>query len=165
MASRTQEVIKFLVENGHSPEIEPEAIDRFIDGTMKDEYVHHVDALQTAALLVGLINGVKAGDDMGVQLRQILKIRKDKKSRFNPSTVHPESVIWAIMERRERGEITTGDAIEEIKKQIPASKRQIQNWIKVMAPRVKDSVDTADSVKAFFKMLKENPIEGDYSDS
>jgi len=154
-------MIEWLVENGYAPEIQPEAINRFIDGTLKDEYVRHEDALQVAALLVGLINGIKAGDDMGVQLRQILKLRKDKVSRFDPMTVHPESEIWTIMKGYVRGEITHGDAVEKIKQHKPASKRHIQGWMKVMKPKVKESLDSAASIEEFFKQLREHPIEED----
>jgi hypothetical protein len=165
MTSRTQEMLNWLVENGYTPKLEPEAINRFIKSTMQDDRVRQEDALQVAALLAALIGGIKAGDDMGVQLRQILKLRKQKESIFDPKTVYPGSGEWAIMERYVREEISYTSAVGKFKELYPVSRRQIQTWMRVMKPQVEESVKRNDSVMASWREFQEQAKRGDLLDS
>ena len=164
MSSRTQEMIAWLVENGHTPEIKPEAIHRFIDGTMKDEYVRHEDALQVAALLVALMDGVRNGDNMNVQLRQILHLRKKSAGRYNfdPETAYPGSKAYDIVEQYVRGEIKRVEALEKLELEVIGNKsrfadnRQIERWIAVMKPRVEKDVERLEGIRESWEKFKKD---------
>ena len=108
-------MIAWMVEHGYTPEIKPEGINRFIDGIIKDECVHHADELQAAVLLAALAEGIRAGDDMNVELRQILHLRKNSAGKFNfdPKTAYPGSIAYDIVNRHLRGEIKRFEAVEE----------------------------------------------------
>ena len=155
-------MIEWLVENGYTPEIKPDAIGRFIHSTMKDEYVHHEDALQVAALLAAVMDGIRKGDDINVQLRQILHLRKDSagKFNFNPNTAYPGSLAHDIVKQYIRGEIKHFEAVDkftfeifEHEEEFPDA-RQIERWIAVMKPRVKKDIEKLESVRLSWERLK-----------
>lgn len=155
-------MIQWLVENGYTPEIKPEAIGRFIDGTLENEFVQHEDALQVAALLAAMMDGVRKGDDMNVELRQILHLRKTSagKFNFNPKTAYPGSSAYKIVEQYVRGEIKRVDALKMLALEVIgdeyriADDRQIQRWISVMKPRVEKDVDRIKDVQESWNKLR-----------
>jgi len=163
MSSRTQEMIEWLVENGYTPEIKPEGINRFIDGTMKNEYVCHEDALQVASLLAAVMDGIRAGDDMNVQLRQILHLRKDSagKFKFDPKTAYPGSLAYDIVRQHLNGEIKRVEAIEkfvmevfEHEEELPDS-RTVERWIDAMKPRVKMDLERLESTRLTWERIRD----------
>ncbi|KAA9130323.1 hypothetical protein F3N42_13375 [Marinihelvus fidelis] len=162
MTSRSQEMIKWMVENGYSPKLEREAIERFIDGTLKEEVVRHEDALQVAVLLAALVQGTKAGDDMNVELRQILQLRKDSSGKFNfdPKTEYPGTLAYEIVKQHLRGEIKRVEAVERFAMEVFGDKsdfpdtRTIERWIDVMKPRVGKDLERLDSALSSWEQLK-----------
>lgn len=162
MSSRTQEMIAWLVENGYTPEIKPEAIHRFIAGTMKNEYVPHEDALQVAALLAALMDGVRSGDNMNAQLRQILQLRKKSSGRykFNPETAYPGSEAYEIVAQYVRDEIKHVEAIRKFEIEVIgdeyrfAENRQIERWIAIMKPRVENDVKRLEAIQESWEKFK-----------
>lgn len=155
-------MIQWLVENGYTPEIRPEAIGRFIDGTMRNEFVSHEDALQVAALIAALMDGVRKGDDMNVQLRQILHLRKSSAGRYNfdPKSAYPGSCAYKIVEQYVRGEIKLVEARRRFELEVIGDEyrstddRQIQRWIAVMKPRVEKDVERIKDVQESWNKLK-----------
>ena len=164
MTSRTQEMIEWLVEEGYTPEIKPEAIHRFIDGTMKDEYVRHEDALQVAALLAAVMGGIKQGDDLNVQLRQILHMRKTSSGKFNfdPETAYPGSSAYDIVKQYVRGEIKRVEAIKKFELEVIRNKyrfaenRQIERWIAIMKPRVEKDVKRLEAIQESWEIFRKD---------
>lgn len=157
-------MIEWLVENGYTPEIKPEAISRFIHGTMKDEYVRHEDTLQVAALLAAIKDGIKKGDDLNVQLRQILHMRKTSSGKFNfdPETAYPGSKPYDIVEQYVRGEIKRIEALEKFELEVIGNKyrfaenRQIERWIAVMKPRVEKDVERLEGIRESWDKFKKD---------
>lgn len=157
-------MIQWMVENGYTPEIKPEAIGRFIDGTIKNEFVQHEDALQVAALLAAMMDGVRHGDDMNVQLRQILQLRKNSKGKYNfdPNTAYPGSTAYEIVKQYVSGEIKLVEARRKFEQEIIGEEhrttddRQIQRWIAVMKPRVeKDIARNKEAHESWNRLKKE----------
>jgi hypothetical protein len=155
-------MIEWLVQNGYSPEIDPKAIQRFIDTTFKQESTDQGDTAQAAVLLAALAEGTKTGDDMNVELRQILHLRKNSAGKFNfdPKKAYPGSLAYDIVNRHLCGEIKRVEAVDEFvsklfkHKKDPPDSRTIERWIDVMKPRVKKDIDRLKSVLLSWEKLK-----------
>ena len=75
--SETQKIIENLSFTGIE-EIDPAAIERFFLDTLNVCSVDPADAMQAAVMLWAIRRGVRGGDDMNVELRQLLQIKKAK---------------------------------------------------------------------------------------
>ena len=155
-------MIEWLVQNGYSPEIDPKAIQRFIDATFKQESTDQGDTAQAAVLLAALAEGTKTGDDMNVELRQILHLRKNSAGKFNfdPKKAYPGSLAYDIVNRHLCGEITRVKAVNEFLSKIfkyeekSPDARTVERWIDVMKPRVKKDIERLESVRLSWESLK-----------
>jgi hypothetical protein len=164
MTSRTQGMIEWLVQNGYSPEIDPKAIQRFIDTTFKQESTDQGDTAQAAVLLAALAEGTKTGDDMNVELRQILHLRKNSAGKFNfdPKKAYPGSLAYDIVNRHLCGEIKRVEAVEEFVSKLfkhetdPPDSRTIERWIDVMKPRIKKDIERLERGREFLERLGED---------
>ena len=157
-------MIEWFVQNGFLPGIDPKAIQRFIDTTFKGEYTNEGDTAQAAVLFAALMEGTRAGDDMNVELRQILHLRKNSAGKFNfdPKTAYPGSLAYDIVKQHLCGEIKRVEAIEKFELEIfqheeePPGSRQIERWIDVMKPRVKSDIERLDGDREFLESLAED---------
>ena len=74
--SKTQDTIYSYCKHMGIEGVERDAIERFMNGTANGLEVDPADIKQAAAMIAGLIQGIRAGDDLNVELRRILKARK-----------------------------------------------------------------------------------------
>jgi hypothetical protein len=157
-------MIEWLVQNGYSPEIDPKAIQRFIDTTFKQESTDQGDTAQAAVLLAALAEGTKTGDDMNVELRQILHLRKNSAGKFNfdPKKAFPGSLAYDIVKQHVGGEITRVKAVEKFVSEVfkheeePPDPRTIERWIDAMKLRVKKDIERLERDGDFFERLGED---------
>jgi len=139
--SKTQKVIDLHVKIGYAPDIDPEAIKRFIYGTFGEETVDHKDALQVASLLTALTEGTRAGDDMSVELQRILGISKIRKRKFDPKTAKPATPEWHVVVLYVLGEIRWVDAKATFMDEFGYEKTTAERYIRELKPRVKAAIE------------------------
>ena len=89
--SETQRTIANLSLPSGVDEIDPDAITRFIEGTVNRQPVDPADTMQAAVLLWAIRRGMRAGDEMGKELRRVLKTRKAQKKKYLPLIANPPS--------------------------------------------------------------------------
>jgi hypothetical protein len=147
--SETQERIDSLAVVTEVKEIDPAAIKRFVEDTVNRQPVDPADAMQAAVLMWGLMAGVSGGDDMSVELRRLLRKRKARVKKFDPSSALLGTPAWEIVFQYVRGNITHKDAVKLFQDEVcPASKRQCENWIAAIKPEVQITVDAVATLKA-----------------
>jgi len=133
--SETQKIIENLSSTGID-EIDPAAIERFFLDTINGQPVDPADAMQAAVMLWAIRRGVRGGDDMNVELRQLLQIKKAKHKMFEPNLAYIDSPAFGIVLEYVRGNIRHVDAVKEFKKEVcSASNRSIETWIADIKPR------------------------------
>ena len=138
--SKTQQRIDWFVQMGYAPDIDPEAINRFIYSTFSEEDICQEDKAQVAALLSALMEGIRAGDDMNVELQRILDISKLRTRIFDPKTAKPATPEWHVVVRFVLGEISRVDAIEEFMEELGYKDRTAQRYVDELTPRVDEAI-------------------------
>ena len=138
--SKTQQVIDWFVQMGYAPDIDPEAINRFIYSTFSEEDICQEDKAQVAALLSALMEGIRAGDDMNVELQRILDISKLRKRKFDPKTAKPATLEWHVVVQYVLGIIRRIDAIEVFMDEFGYEDRTAQRYVDELKPRVEEAI-------------------------
>jgi len=134
--SETKKIIANLSLLTGVEEIDPVAIERFFLDTINGRSVDPADAMQAAVMLWAIRRGIRAGDDMNVELRQLLKTKKAKHKRFDPNLAFIDSPAFGIVLEYVRGNIRHVDAVKKFNKEVcSASDRTIEKWIADIKPR------------------------------
>lgn len=116
-----------------------EAIERFVKEAGRFPYRQPPDeeAVKAAGeLLHYLIKDMIRGDDPKVRLGT-LGYRKQRKVIYRPETEPVGTPEFEVVRRHENGEISYPEAVEAFRELIPASDRQIEDWIARLRPHVK----------------------------
>ena len=153
--SATQKTIDMLASDLGMDGVDPVAVMRFINESINQRPVDPSDAAHAALLIAGLVQGVRGGDDVGVQLRRIMDVRKARAKLFDPNMAVMGSSAWAIVEQYVRGKISHTEAVGRFQDEVqPASKRQREAWIAAIKPRVKDTLEAIDQLIALSETAK-----------
>ena len=136
--NETQKLIESLSLPSGIDEIDPAAIERFFLNTINGETADPADAMQAAVMLWAIRRGVRAGDDMNVELHRLLGIKQAKYKMFDPDAAFIDSPAFHIVLEYVRGNIRHVDAKEQFAKKVcSASDRSIESWIAAIKPRAK----------------------------
>ena len=138
--SKTQQTINWFVQMGYSLDIDPVAINRFINKTLSEEETSQEDKAQVAAQLTALMEGTKAGDDMNAELERILGISRVRKRQFDPRTAKPATPEWHVVAQYRLGLKLRVDAIEEFMEEFGYKDRTAQRYVDELTPRVDEAI-------------------------
>lgn len=148
--STTRKTIEGLLKR----EINPEALERFVNDTTHHRPVDHDDAMEAAVLIVGLRMGVQAGDNMLHELKRLFQAPKLNKGRydFRPGDASIDSEAFAIVVRhlRDPKKFTLKDAIDHFTWYVApeASEDTIERWIEIIRPRAEDHLRWETDIKS-----------------
>ena len=147
--SRAQKVIDDFLARAGIEAIEPEMILKFINDTTNRRPTAPNHTMQAAALLAGLRQGLIAGDDVGKELRRLLRIKKSRSKIYDPSTAYMGTPEFVIVQQYVSEKIPHKEAVKQFNKIHPASRRQIENWIAAIKPNVEVNLDNISNLIAF----------------
>jgi hypothetical protein len=153
--SETQKIIENLSLHTGVDKIDPAAIERFFLDTINGRSVDPADAMQAAVMLWAIRRGIRAGDDMNVELRQLLKTKKasETKFNFNPDEAATNSPAFGIVMDLVRENIRPANAVRRFHdeydklEKIPPDDSTIRRWIKAIEPRAQKTVKKIDALQ------------------
>lgn len=114
-------------------------VSRFIDLASRDKSGElDREAISAASsLLGGLIIAAKNGDNLNSFVHRAIGVKKLRSKMFDPETAPTSSPAFSVVSALLLKQISKKEAIEAFAEHVqPASDRQIENWIKVLKPRV-----------------------------
>lgn len=146
--SATDDWIEAAGRQARIEAVDPKAVMRFMINAIYRRPVDPSDMKHAAMLLFELMQGVEDGDNVGTQFRRLMKVRKLRANKFNPATADRGSPAWGIVEQYVRGEIRHAEAVYQFGELHPASTRQCEAWIQTMKPRVQQTMDFLNALRA-----------------
>lgn len=154
--SETQKTFELLSLPTGVEKIDPAAIERFFLNTINGHPVDPDDAMQAAVLLWAIRRGIRAGDDMNVELRRLLQTKKASETKFdfNPHEAATNSPAFGIVMELVRENISPTEAVKRFHdeydglEKIPPDDSTIRRWIKAIKPRAQITVKKLDALKA-----------------
>lgn len=146
--STTQDTIDAYCVDMGIEGVERDALIRFANYTAGGREVDPEDIKHAAALIMGIMQGIRVGDDLNVELRRLFKARKARAKLFDPQHATMGTPAWNVVEHYVRGKISHREAVDLFMNEIqPASRRQIESWIAAIKPRVEETVNFLDGLK------------------
>jgi len=161
--SETQKTIDSLAGITGVKDIDRDAVLRFVNDTINDAInrraVDPSDAVQAAVLLGAVVKGLRGGDDMGKELRRLLRLRKKKQSqsKVDPGATYINSPAWNIVANYVRGEIRHVDAKKLMMAEALVGDREAARLLAVLKPKVKQTLARQDTL---FAIVKKSAAKG-----
>jgi hypothetical protein len=137
--STTRKTIEMMLKR----EIDPEALERFVNDVTHRRPVDHDDAMEAAVLIVALRVGAQAGDNMTSEIRKLFRAPKLNKGKydFRPADAAIDSPAFNIVIRhiRDKKKFPIEKAVEEFTWYVAeADVKTIKGWIEIIEPRAKE---------------------------
>ena len=137
--SATQDWIDMGVRLTRLEAFDKDAVVRFFNDVLNRRTFAETDARHAAVLLMALMQGVHAGEDIAPAFRRLLKVRKLRKNKFDPRSAYIDSTAFDIVVQLERGKITLREAIDAFSEHVvEADEKSIRAWIKAIRPRARN---------------------------